>query len=342
MSDVMELVIVEMEVSEISEKELETTFQRVVAAHRDAVRSIQDSMQDADDAYRKYLDPNYIPLEAEAKKDRAALNHAEKNVADQYAALKKAYEKPLVGIETNIKQIRDAIKTASGNVDKAVKVYESLQKTKKKTEIDDYFASKKFELVPLEKLFDPKWLNKTKEMYEVRQELDAKITSIYRDIELLEKIPEHGVAAKAFYLEKLDIAEALRQVEALKANAEKLAREWVERDMRKGNEQVEANARAERQERREQRKDEIVSGMIDKAVGVPIGTTASQQREEILEYTMTFKGTKEQLIKLREYMTAIGVVYTKGLVLDNEEDARQIMRNRGIAGRVYSFIYTAA
>jgi hypothetical protein len=256
--------------------------------------------------------------------------------------LKKAYEKPLQGIEVNIKQIREAIKTASGNVDKAVKVYEELQKTRKRTEIDDYFASKKFELVPLEKLFDPKWLNKTKEMYEVRQELDAKITSIYRDIEILEKIPEHGVAAKAFYLEKLDIAEALRQVEVLKANAEKLAREQANHEDRKTNEQVEANARAERQERREQRKDEIVSGMIDKAVGVPISTTASQQREEILEYTMTFKGTKEQLIKLREYMTAIGVVYSKGLVLDNEDDARQIMRNRGIAGRVYSFIYTAA
>jgi len=336
------MVIADLEVSEINEKDLENTFQRVVVTHKDAVKSIQASMQDADDAYRKYLDPNYIPLEDVAKKDRAALNKAEENIADQYAILKKAYEKPLENIETNIKQIRKAIKTASGVVNEAVKTYEELQKKRKNQDIGDYFATKKFDLVPLDKIFDQKWLNKTKPLKEVKEEMDAKITAIYRDIEILEKIPEHGMAAKAFYLEKLDMGAALRQVEILKENAERLAREQAAREERKVQEQCDRNAAAERRERHEERKEEIMQGIVDQAVGLPHGTTAAEAKKEILEYTMTFRGTEEQLRKLREYMTANGIAYNKGLLLESEDHARHMMRAKNVAGRIYYLIYVPA
>jgi len=335
----MELVIAEMEVSEISEKDLEATFQRVVVAHKDAVRSIQQSMKDADDIYKKYRDPNYIPLEDVAKKDRAELNKAEKNIAEQYATLKDAYERPLQNLETNIRQIRAAIKEGSANVDKAVKVYEEKQKTAKLKEIREYFNSKKFELVLLENIFDPKWLNKTKSMKEIREELDAKIAVIYRDIETLEKIQEHGVAAKAFYLKELDMGAALRQVEILKENAARIAREQASREERKAQEQCVQNAATERQEKVNTVKEEKSQDLIDKALDLPEGTTAAQAKSEIVEFTMTFRGTKEQLLKLREYMTNNGIPYQKGLVLDNPDDARIVAKSKNVAGKIYSFIY---
>jgi hypothetical protein len=241
-----------------------------------------------------------------------------------------------------VSEIRSTIKDASGVVDNAVKTYEELQKSKKRTEIDDYFATKKFELVPLEKIFDAKWLNKTKSMKEVRDEIDAKIAAIYRDIEILEKIPEHGIAAKAFYLEKLDMGESLRQVEILKENAAKIAREIAERESRKTNEAVEANARAERQERREEKEEKIVSGIIDQACSLEHGTTAAQKREEVISFTCTFKGTEEQLKRLREYMTANSIVYEKGLLLESESHAKQISQKRKLNGKIYSFIYVPA
>jgi len=128
-------------------------------------------------------------------------------------------------------------------------------------------------------------------------------------------------------------------VETLKENAAKLAREQAERDSRKVNEQVETNAKAERQERREQYKDNIVSGIIDEACGLEHGTTAAEKREEIISFTCTFKGTEEQLMKLREYMTAKGIAYEKGLLLENESHARQISQKRNLNGKIYSFIY---
>ena len=290
----------------------------------------------------KYHDPNYVPTEATAKADRAELNRAEKLVADKARDVKAKWNAPLETFNEYISEIRSTIKEASGVVDNAVKIYEELQKTKKKQEITDYFATKKFELVPLERIFDTKWLNKSKTMKEVKDELDAKIKAIYGDIEILEKINEHGTAAKAFYLEHLDMGAALKQVEILKDNAAKLAKEQAERDSRKVNEQVETNAKAERRERREQQKEDIVSGIIDEACGLEHGTTAAEKREQIISFTCTFKGTEEQLRKLREFMTSIGVAYEKGLLLESDDDARLIMRNRNIAGRLYSFIYVPA
>jgi len=290
----------------------------------------------------KYFDENYIPNEPEAKADRAELNRLEKAIATQATAIKTAYNAPLEEFNKLVTEIRNTIKGAAETVDSAVKVYEELQKKKKRTEIDDYFATKKFELVQLDRIFDPKWLNKTKTMKEVKEELDAKIQAIYRDIEILEKINEHGTAAKAFYLEHLDMGAALKQVEVLKENAAKIAREQAERDNRKVEEQVEANAKAERQERREQQKEDIISGIIDEACGLEHGTTATEKREEIISFTCTFKGTEEQLRKLREYMTANGIAYEKGLLLESESHARQIAFNRKLNGKIYSFIYVPA
>ena len=335
----MELEISKMEVSEISEQDLETTFQRVVVAHKDAIRSIQQSMKDVDDVFGKYLNPDYIPIEDIAKKDRAVLNRSEKNIAEQYALLKEAYEKPLANIDANIRQIRAAIKNAACTVDSAVKNYELVQKTAKREEIQAYFNSKKFELVPLEKIFNEKWLNKTKPMKEVREELDAVIDAIYQNVEILEKISEHGMMAKAFYLEKLDFGAALRQVDTLKENAARIAREQASREARKAQEQCEQNDKAERQEKCAWHKEERVQSVIDEALDLPEGTTAAQAREEIIEYTCTFKGTREQLLQLRQYMTKIGMPYQKGLLLDNPDDARIVAKEKNVAGKIYSFIY---
>ena len=338
----MDLIIADLQISEISDSELEAAFRRVLAEHKDAVVSIHQSMKDADEAYRKYTDDSYEPMEDVAKKDRATLNKAEKNIAEKYASLKAAYEKPLENIDLNIKSIRKAIKTASGFVDDAVKSYEEKQKSEKRKDIQTYFDSKKFDLVPLCQIFDEKWLNKGTKMKDIREHIDAKIAVIYRDIETLEKLPEHSQTVKAFYLKELDIGAALQHVQTLKENAERLAREQETREDRKIQEQVDLNAAEEWQEKWEAAKEERRQDLIDDALGLPAGTAATQAREEIIEYTMTFKGTKGQLLGLRQYMTANNIPYSKGLLLDNEDDAALVLKQKNLAGRIYSFIYVPA
>ena len=333
-----DLAITDLEVSEISDIELEDAFRRVILTHKEAVASIHQSMKDANDAYQKYLDPAYIPLEEVAKVDRATLNKAEKNIAEKYAGLKEAYEKPLSNIEANIKEIRRVIKNASGTVDLAVKRYEETRKSKKREEIIAYFHSKKFDLVAPADLFDERWTNKGAKMKDIMDEIDEKIAVIYRDIAILEKIPEHGMAAKAFYLEKLDMGAALRQVEIFKENAAKVAREQANREERQTQEAVAGNAAAERREEREAVREEKVNDMIDQALDLPQGAVAEQERAEILECALQFSGTREQLLKLKEYMTAMGIPYRKIMLLENDRDAAVYMRQKDIVGRIWSAV----
>jgi len=297
-----------MSISEISDDELETAFLSVAIQHKDAIKSIHQSMVNADNASQKYLDENYEPSEEEAKKDRAVLNKEEKNIADQYATLKKAYEKPLENIETNIKSIRNAIKTASGVVDKAVKTYEEKQQEKKRKEIQAYFDSKNFNLVPLDKIFVYKWLNKTYKMGFIKSEIDHTIIAIYDNIKTLENIAEYGVIAKACYLDTLDMGTAMRRVETLKANTERLAREKVEREERERQEQIARNAVAERQENKAIEKQEQIKSLVDEAMDMPEPKVTVIRK---IRFTCWFEGTAEQLLKLREYMTANGITYER-------------------------------
>jgi len=308
MIETKELIpISDMSISEISDDELETAFLAVAIQHKDAIKSIHQSMVDADNVWQKYTDENYEPLEDVAKKDRAFLNKADSNIAEQFKTLKTAYEKPLETVEMNIRSIRNAIKDRSGMVDKAVKTFEEKQRAKKLYEIRAYFNDKKFNLVPLERFFDGRWLNKTCKMADIKKEIDDFISTVYGNIKILENIAAYGVIAKSSYLETLDMGAAMRQVETLKANAERLAREKIEREQRELKEQVERNAAEQRREVKIIQKEERIKSLVDEAMDVPEPET----RSEILEYTLKFRGTKEQLLKLKQYMTNIGIAYEK-------------------------------
>lgn len=310
MSEAKKLIIADLQIASISDTELDTAFKAVVAEHKDAIESIHRSMVEADEAYKKYLDPDYAPVEAVAKSDRAALNKAEKNIAEKYASLKASYEKPLAQLEINIKTIRNMIREASGNVDVAVKWYEESQKAKKKEEIQKHFDSKGFDLVPLDKIFDQKWLNKTVKFSDVQKELDGKVSEIYQNIKLLENIPDHGMTVKALYLENLDMAAAMRQIENLKANAERLIREKKEREDRERSEQVERNRQEVRREEREAPVNDNASALAQAALD-DFEEPEEQPPPErcMIEYTCRFWGTEEKLRELRKWMTDNGIAY---------------------------------
>jgi len=337
MSEATELMISDLQIGEFSNQELEAVFQKVLVEHKDAVKSIHQSMADSDEIFRKYLEPDFIPIEEEAKKDRAKLNAAERNIAEKFGSLKSAYERPLEKIELNIRAIRKAISNASSVVDSKVKSYEDARKAGKMDEIRNYFNSRNFDLVPLEKIFDERWLNKTVYMKEIKEKIDLMIQDIYKEIEVFETIPDYGQAAKAFYLDTLDMGAALRQIETLKRNAEKLAREQANREERKIQEQVALNKETLREDVKEAKKDELIKSMVEDALELPVGEPA----EEILEFTLSFKGTKEQLLKLREYMSEIGIPYRKVFVFNNDRDAAVFMRQRNIKESIKSAVFVS-
>jgi hypothetical protein len=105
------------------------------------------------------------------------------------------------------------------------------------------------------------------------------------------------------------MGEAMRQVEVLKANAERLAREELNRQEWERQEQVARNAAEERREERQAAREEKVQSLADEALGFE--APAKPEQPQIMEYTLKFRGTKQQLFELREYMTANGISYEK-------------------------------
>jgi hypothetical protein len=263
----------------------------------------------------KYADPNYEPTEKGAKADRAMLNRAEKSVAAEAKKVRDNYNKPLEEFNNLVAEIRSTIKDASAVVDGAVKAYEEKQKEAKLAQIQEYFTGKKFDLVPLEKIFDQKWLNKTAKMPDIRKAIDDQIAEIYQNIKVLENIADYGATAKAFYLDSLDMAAAMRQVDTMKANAERLAREKAERAEREQREAVEANRQEQmaeaREEARSQQAEEAVGGLAAEALGIAEPETPAAPQPVIVECTLRLWGQVDALKDLLAYMTAHNVAYVK-------------------------------
>jgi hypothetical protein len=274
---------------------IDTNIEKVLEAVKEKSRQYQDITK-------------YQGDDKQAKEDRALLRKQKDMTKTTIASIQKLWNEPLEKFLTGGKEILKQFDIAIGTIDEWVKEGEAEEKEKKRSEIQIYFDGKNFDLVPLVKLFDGRWLNKTYKMPDIRQDIDAAISTIYSNIKILEGIAEHGVMAKAFYLETLDMGSAMRKVDELKAAAERLAREKVEREERERQVQIIKNATMERQEEKETAKEERIKSLAGEALEI---TEPETTVPEVMEYTLRFKGTKEQLLKLREYMTANGITYER-------------------------------
>jgi hypothetical protein len=275
----------------------------------------------------------------QAKNDRALLRKQKDATKTTIASIQEAWDKPLepfLEVASKIlKEFDDTIVT----IDNWVKDGENKEKEKKRQEIQAYFDTKDFDLVPLDKFFDDRWLNKTFEIWNVKKEIDETIKTVYSNIKTLENIAEHGMVAKAFYLETLDMGAALQKVETLKANAERLAREKADREQREAAAEVAKNAAAERREVREAARDETAQSLVAEALDLPEGTAPAVEKPKIYTSTLQFSGTEPQLLELRAYMTSKGIPYKKMKIFENDRDAAIYMREQNIAGRLYYAIY---
>lgn len=248
-----------------------------------------------------YVPENYIDKSDEAKKDRAELNKASKELNAKRLELEKEFMRPFDELKAIIKETTKAIDGASAKLDEIVKGEEEREKALKRDNIELYFSSKKFTLLSLDRLFDQRWLNKTVKLAEVKKEIDAAIEKIYADVKTLEALEDADVL-KQLYLDTLDIGAALRKGQELADYRKRL--------------EVEAKERAEREARAQIQKqaDEIQE---EKARPVePENLAAAALGKEVdpdpeMEYTLCFKARKSTLLRLREYMTAQGIQYIK-------------------------------
>ena len=257
----------------------------------------------------EYSPESYFGDADMAKKDRAELNNSKKVLSQARITLMRDLMKPYSDFETRCKNLEKMIEGASGKLDEIVKAKEEEEKTRKKIRITEIWNSRNFTLIPLDRVFNPKWLNKTTKESEIIEAIDGGIARIYDDLKKIEKYAEPCDAdtVKAYYLDCLDIGDSLDYGEQLAKNRKIVQKEAAEREEREHSAGVERQRKDEYWDNVNREHDESLADLASDALDLP--KESEQKKTVYKEYTVTISATEEQLNRLKSAMTALGVTY---------------------------------
>lgn len=247
----------------------------------------------------RYTPENYSEDNVDqAKADRAILNKAAKELNDRRIQIEREWNAPLQEFKGIVGDTVKMISDGSAKIDAVVKGVESKAKAEKRAAIEELWDRKGITLLPLSKLWDDKWLNKTKRLPAIEKEIGEKLLKIEAELDTLAAVDtEDGDVLRAYYLDCLDLQRTLAYSATLKANRQRLQEEQARR-------QAEAEAQATRE-----------AYVAPTAEPAPTTPTAYEAPEavipEVLERTMVVRGTREQLIALAEFMQAEGIWFKK-------------------------------
>lgn len=167
----------------------------------------------------------------QCKAQRKYLNALAKDIDERRKAVKREYLRPLDAFEARANGIRDKIKAVSARLDDVAKEAEQAEKDAKENAIREHYecyAGLLVDVVPYEKLHDPKWLNKGVKLDKATVELESKVDRIAREWESLKTLNlEFHDQAEAHFFNVLDLGAAVaynaklvedrRRIEEMKA-----------------------------------------------------------------------------------------------------------------------------
>ena len=244
----------------------------------------------------RYTPENYSEENVDhAKADRAILNKAAKELNDRRIQIEREWNAPLQEFKGIVGDTVKMTSDGSAKIDAVVKGVESKAKAEKRAAIEELWEKKGITLLPLSKLWDDRWLNKTKRLPAIEKEIGEKLLKIEAELDTLAAVDtEDGEVLRAYYLACLDLQRTLAYSATLKANRQRLQEEQARR-------QAEAEAQATRE-----------AYVAPTAEPAPTAYEAPEASiPEVLERTMVVRGTHEQLIALAEFMQTEGIWFKK-------------------------------
>lgn len=230
-----------------------------------------------------------------AKADKALLNKSAKALNDKRIELEKKFNAPFEEFKTIIKETTDLIKQASSKIDEVVKDVDNKEKTKRKEIIVKCYEEKINELkdiLPLEKIFEDKWLNKgsfnDKGEFKLVNELQDKINQVRNDLIAIGELhSKYEVELKNDYLNNFDLSrviakntELIRKEELLKVQQEESQKAIIE-----------------------QKEEKILEDAGKKVM--------TYITDDELTYTLKITGKRSQLVALKKFLETNEMKYEK-------------------------------
>lgn len=256
----------------------------------------------------KDYDPDKYSGDADtAKKKRAELNNAKKKLTQSRIELVRELMKPYEDFETRCKALEKKVDTASGYLDKIVKTKEQEEKDAKRNTIELIWQTKNFDLFPLDKIFNEKWLNKTYKESDIIAEMDAVIAKTYKDLKTIESFSDIADVLKAHYLMCLDISDTLDYGEELKKQNEIAQREKAERAEREHEEKIRQQKLETYAEQEDVERNAEVSDLSSLALQSAGYEAPVEMRKE---YVISIRCLDDELLKLKASMNALSIEYS--------------------------------
>jgi len=163
----------------------------------------------------------------DAKKDRAALNNFVKAIETRRKEIKTQCMKPYTDFETKVKDLVAMVEKPVLAIDKQVKSFEEIKKEEKLQAIKQFYTDKVADLadlVPFEKINNPKWMNATYKEKDIYKEITDLFIKVENDLKVIDELEsDYKLQAKDAYLKTFDLTMALQEKKRLEEQAAKLA-----------------------------------------------------------------------------------------------------------------------
>ena len=289
----------------------------------------------------------------EAKKDRAMLNAMKKDISDRRIQVKKALLEPYDVFESEVKEVVALIDEPIEMIGKQIEAYEDKVREEKNTALAQFFSENIGELsevVSYDRIFNPKWLNKTASLSSCKAEIQKIIDDINTDLAaIISSVDEkYQVFAKDYYLQHgFNLSKALGEANRIqemdkKAEADRKAREEAEREREEARKEAE---RAKEEARKAQEEAELARKELErekalaekeqaekqavfeeaKITDVPVQENnvpvkenvapaskgVDEEDTKIYKSSFVVRGTKAQLLMLKQYMIDNGIEFGK-------------------------------
>lgn len=163
----------------------------------------------------------------DAKSDRANLNKFKDAIETRRKEIKKQCLKPYEDFEAKIKEIVAMIDRPVLAIDTQIKAFEQAKKDEKMEAIKQFYADNiggLADLIPFEKIYNPRWLNATCKESDIQKEILELIARVDCDLKVITELQsEYELQIKDTYLRSFDLTLALQEKKRLEEQAAKLA-----------------------------------------------------------------------------------------------------------------------
>lgn len=169
----------------------------------------------------------------EAKADKANLNKLKKTLNDERIRREKEYMKPFNVFKEQVNEIISIIDKPVQVIDSQIKDYQERQKAEKHNEVMDLISQYEFPTeLDIALIWNPKWLNASVSMNQVKAEVEQKLEDITNDLAMINKLEKYSFEAREKYFETLNLRTAMETANRLAESERRKAEYEAERQRR--------------------------------------------------------------------------------------------------------------